>query len=135
MILWFYQYQGSHYTGLGSECVRSRWGFCCSKQDRKVGTNRLLSAWLNMNDDGINGINLREMEYILWIQREVLSGTWAHGNKIRATDIYQSMTPLEEQNRRFTRQRRIANSSSWLEVIPLLAVLAAALLTMGASGR
>ena len=95
------------------------------------------SAWLNMNDDGINGDKFAgDGIYSLEFNARSSLEPGLMEIRIRATDIYQSMTPLEEQNRQISLVKEESpNSSSWLgSNTDILAVLAAALLTMGAIG-
>ena len=95
------------------------------------------NAWLNMNDDGINGDKFAgDGIYSLEFNARSSLEPGLMEIRIRATDIYQSMTPLEEQNRQISLVKEESpNSSSWLgSNTDILAVLAAALLTMGAIG-
>ena len=62
-------------------------------------------SWLNMNDNGINGDSIAgDGVYLEFMQDPLEPGTMEI--KIRATDIYQSMTPLGEQDHQITLVRR-----------------------------
>ena len=94
-------------------------------------------SWLNMNDDGINGDSVAgDGVYSLVFNARSSLEPGIMEIKIRATDIYQSMTPLEEQGHQITLVREeSSDSASWLSSnTDILAVVAAAILTVGALG-
>ncbi|MEC8547898.1 MAG: choice-of-anchor X domain-containing protein, partial [Candidatus Thermoplasmatota archaeon] len=94
-------------------------------------------TWLNMNDDGINGDSVAgDGVYSLVFNARSSLEPGIMEIKIRATDIYQSMTPLEEQGHQITLVREeSSDSASWLSSnTDILAVVAAAILTVGAFG-
>ena len=94
-------------------------------------------SWLNMNDNGINGDRIAgDGVYSLEFNARSSLEPGTMEIRIRATDIYQSMTPLEEQDHQITLVREESpDSASWLgSNADILAVVVAAMLTMGAIG-
>jgi hypothetical protein len=94
-------------------------------------------SWLNMNDNGINGDSIAgDGVYSVEFNARTSLEPGTMEIRIRATDIYQSMTPLEEQDHQITLVREESpDSASWLgSNADILAVVVAAMLTMGAIG-
>ena len=94
-------------------------------------------SWLNMNDNGIDGDRIAgDGVYSLELNARTSLEPGTMEIRIRATDIYQSMTPLEEQDHQITLVREESpDSTSWLGGnADILAVVVAALLMMGAIG-
>ena len=94
-------------------------------------------SWLSMNDNGINGDSIAgDGVYSVEFNARTSLEPGTMEIRIRATDIYQSMTPLEEQDHQITLVREESpDSASWLgSNADILAVVVAAMLTMGAIG-
>jgi hypothetical protein len=90
-----------------------------------------------MNDKGINGDSIAgDGVYSVEFNARTSLEPGTMEIRIRATDIYQSMTPLEEQDHQITLVREESpDSASWLgSNADILAVVVAAMLTMGAIG-